>query len=123
VAGTGGNIGGQSSSSTNQNDAARKEEEEEDEEAGEVEGIDFRFWLDTISIWVHVNGIRKFSMKKFLEKFLYETLALGFTLSSSVILWVTLSGFTRNVAIGTTLLAFAAHYYLVMWKQQQESDK
>jgi len=123
VASTSGNIGGQSSSSNNQNDAARKEEEEEEEEAGEIEGADLRSWLDTISIWVYVNGIRKFSMKKFLAKFLYETLALGFTLSSSIILWVTLSGFTRNVAIAATLLAFAAHYYLVMWKQQQEGDE
>ena len=125
VAATSGNIGGQSSSSANQNDVARKEEEEEEEEeeAGEVEGADLRPWLDTISIWIYVNGIRKFSMKKFLQKFWYETLALGFTLSSSIVLWVTLSGFTRNVAIVATLLAFAAHYYLVMWKQQNGSDE
>lgn len=109
-----GNIGGRSSDSS-QNNVARKEEEEE--EAGEIESPDLRDWLDTISIWVYVNGIRKFSMKKFLTKFWYETLALGFTMSSSIVLWVTLSGYTRNVAVIATLLAFAAHYYLVMWKK------
>lgn len=109
-----GNIGSRSSDSS-KNNVARREEEEE--EAGEIESPDLRDWLDTISIWVYVNGIRKFSMKKFLTKFWYETLALGFTMSSSIVLWVTLSGFTRNVAVIATLLAFAAHYYLVMWKK------
>jgi hypothetical protein len=119
AASSSGKIGGQTSVSSER--YARKPEEEE--EAGEVESPDLRYWLDTISIWVYVNGIRKLSMKKFLTKFWYETLALGFTLSSSIILWVTLSGSTRTIAIIATLLAFAAHFYLVMWKQQNEEDK
>ena len=115
-----GNMGRQSSGSTGENGYARKPEEEE--EGGEIESPDLRYWLDTVSIWAYVNGIRKFSMKKFLTKFWYETLALGFTLSSSIILWVTLSGFTQKIAIVATLLAFAAHFYLVMWKQQNEDN-
>jgi hypothetical protein len=124
AASSSGNIGGSSSSNSspksnsNPNDVARREEEEE-EEAGEIEGTDLREWLDTISMWVYVNGIRKFSMKQLLKKFGYETAGIGFTISSTVILWVTLSGFTRTVAIIASLLAFAAHYYIVMLKKDE----
>jgi hypothetical protein len=118
VASSSGNIGGSSSSNSNPNDAARREDEEE-EEAGEIEGTDLREWLDTISMWIYVNGIRKFSMKQFLKKFAYETVGIGFTISSTVILWVTLSGFTRTVAIVASLAAFAAHYYVVMLKKDE----
>jgi hypothetical protein len=38
------------------------------------------------------------------------------------VLWVTLSGSTRNIAVIASLLAFAAHYYLVMWKKQDGDE-
>jgi hypothetical protein len=111
-----GNIGERSSTNPNPNDAARREEEEE--EGGEIEGTDLREWLDTIPMWIYVNGIRKFNMKQFLKKFGYETAGIGFTIASTVILWVTLSGFTRNVAIVASVSALLAHYYVVMLKKE-----
>lgn len=50
----------------------------------------------------------------FFKKFAKETAALSFTLASSVIVFVTLSGTTQTIALAATITALAVHYTKVM---------
>jgi hypothetical protein len=56
----------------------------------------------------------------FIKKFLKETAALSFTFAGSAIMFVTLSGDTRRIAIIATAAAVAVHYIYVMLENNEE---
>jgi hypothetical protein len=63
---------------------------------------------------------RKFSPIGFIKKFADETAALAFTLAGSTIVFVTLSGQTRKIAIIATGVALLVHYIRVMAKNDMD---
>ena len=118
-----GGSGGSSGSPSDANKAARREEEQEDEEAGGLEGPEDREKnLNTKnSIYKYKeNGQKEFSIMGFIKKFLKETAALSFTFAGSAIMFVTLSGDTRRIAIIATAAAVAVHYIYVMLENDEE---
>lgn len=118
-----GGSGGSSGSPSDANKAARREEEQEDEEAGGLEGPEDREKnLNTRnSIYNYKeNGQKEFSIMGFIKKFLKETAALSFTFAGSAIMFVTLSGDTRRIAIIATAAAVAVHYIYVMLENDEE---
>lgn len=56
----------------------------------------------------------------FFKKFAKETAALSFTLASSAIVFVTLSGTTQTVALVATAIALAVHYTKVMLENDMD---
>lgn len=105
------------------NAAARKEDEEEQEEAGGLEGPEEQEKnLHTRnSIYKYQeNGMKKFSVWGFIKKFVSETAALSFTLAGSAIMFYTLSGDTRKVAIIATVSALVVHYVKVMLENDSD---
>jgi hypothetical protein len=120
---SGGNSGGSGGSPSDANKAARREEEQEDEEAGGLEGPEDREKnLNTRnSIYTYKeNGQKEFSIMGFIKKFLKETAALSFTLAGSAIMFVTLSGDTRRIAMIATAAALTVHYIYVMLENDEE---
>lgn len=118
-----GGSGGSSGSPSDANKAARREEEQENEEAGGLEGPEDREKnLNTKnSIYKYKeNGQKEFSIMGFIKKFLKETAALSFTFAGSAIMFVTLSGDTRRIAIIATAAAVAVHYIYVMLENDEE---
>lgn len=63
---------------------------------------------------------RKMNWPGFFKKFADETAALSFTLASSVIVFVTLSGKTQTIALIATASALAVHYTRVMLKNDMD---
>ena len=63
---------------------------------------------------------RKMNWPGFFKKFANETAALSFTLASSVIVFVTLSGKTQTIALIATLAALAVHYTTVMLENDMD---
>lgn len=63
--------------------------------------------------------MRKFSIWNFIKKFSRETAALAFTISSTVIVFATLSGDTRKITLIATSAAFLVHYISVMIKNDE----
>jgi hypothetical protein len=63
---------------------------------------------------------RKFSPVGFAKKFANETAALSFTLAGSVVVFITLSGDTRRMAMIATGVALFVHYVHVMLKNDME---
>lgn len=63
---------------------------------------------------------RKFSPIGFIKKFADETAALAFTLAGSTVVFVTLSGQTRKIAIIATGAALLVHYIRVMAKNDMD---
>lgn len=122
-AGGGQPSGGSNGSPSDANKAARREEEQEDEEAGGLEGPEDREKnLNTRnSIYKYKeNGQKEFTMLGFIKKFLKETAALSFTLAGSAIMFVTLSGDTRRIAMIATAAALTVHYVYVMLENDEE---
>lgn len=121
---SGGNgSGGSGGSPSDSNKAARKENEQEDEEAGGLEGPEDREKnLNTRnSIYRYSeDGLKEFSVMGFIKKFLKETAALSFTFAGSAIMFVTLSGDTRRIAIIATAAAVFVHYVHVMLENDEE---
>jgi hypothetical protein len=124
--GGGGSSGSSPSSGTN--DAARREEElEEEEEAGGIEGPegdDEDIYLTRNSIFSYYmqGGIEMKKMNWFgLGKKVWETTAgLAFTLAGSFVMFVTLSGETRKMAIIATAVALGVHYVHEILKNDEE---
>jgi hypothetical protein len=118
--------GGNSSgpSAAEQNTAARREDEEsEDEEAGGLEGPDDRDTRNYTKNSIYnygENGVKKFSILGFIKKFAKETAGLAFTLAGSAIMFVTLSGDTRRIAVIATVAALAVHYAHVMLSNDED---
>jgi zinc transporter ZupT len=52
--------------------------------------------------------------KNFTKKFVYGVMGSGFTLAGAVVMYFTLSGFTQQVALWGTSIAFACAMYLHM---------
>ena len=102
-----------STSTPKQDMAARKPEDEEAEEGGAIEG-EGPDWIKRISIYKYENGVRVMDWKNFTKKFVYGVMASGFTLAGAVVMYFTLSGFTQQVALWGTSIAFACAMYLHM---------
>jgi hypothetical protein len=100
-----------SPSGPRQDVAVRKEEEQEEGGAIEGEGPD---WIKRISIYKYEDGERVMDWKNFTKKFVYGVMASGFTLAGAVVMYFTLSGFTQQVALWGTSIAFACAMYLHM---------
>lgn len=102
-----------------------KNEEEGEEPAGELAGLEdeddeeytrnsiYNYYLEG-AIWK-----RKLNWLGLLKKFANETAALSFTLAGSVIVFVTLSGETRTIALIATVAALAVHYVHVLLKNDE----
>jgi hypothetical protein len=102
-----------------------KNEEEGEEPAGELAGLEdeddeeytrnsiYKYYLKG-EIWE-----RKLSWLGLFKKFISETAALSFTIAGSVIVYVTLSGETRTIALVATLAALAVHYVHVLLKNDE----
>ena len=115
--------GGSGGSPSDSNKAARREDEQEDEEAGGLEGPEDREKNTNTrnSIFTYgENNMKKFNIKGFIVKFMKETAALSFTFAGSAIMFVTLSGDTRRIAIIATVAAVAVHYIHVMLENDSE---
>jgi len=116
---SGGSGGGLNSPKpSDSNSAFKKEEEgeEEDEEAPEIEGPngdDESYTTNSIYKYTE-DGMKKFSIWNFIKKFSKETAALAFTISSTIIVFATLSGDTRKITLIATSVAFLVHYISVM---------
>jgi hypothetical protein len=74
------------------------------------------------SIFKYKEGTmeRKFSPWGFIKKFAKETAALSFTLAGSVVVFITLSGDTRKIAIIATGVALAVHYTHQMLQNDED---
>lgn len=112
LAGAAGGLPTSSSSTSKQGMAARKPEEGE-EEGGAIEG-EGPDWIKRISIYKYEDGERVMDWKNFTKKFVYGVMASGFTLAGAVVMYFTLSGFTQQVALWGTSIAFACAMYLHM---------
>lgn len=102
-----------SSPSAPKQDVVARKEEEESEEGGAIEG-EGPDWIKRISIYKYENGVRVMDWKNFTKKFVYGVMASGFTLAGAVVMYFTLSGFTQQVALWGTSIAFACAMYLHM---------
>ena len=111
------------------NDAARKEEEleEEEEEAGGIEGPeddeeDIYLTRNSIFNYYTQGGIEMKKLNWFgLGKKVWEiTAGLAFTLAGSFVMFVTLSGETRKMAIIATGVALGVHYIHEVLKNDEE---
>jgi hypothetical protein len=102
-----------SSTSTPKQDMAARKPEEEEEEGGAIEG-EGPEWIKRISIYKYENGVRVMDWKNFTKKFIYGVMGSGFTLAGAVVMYFTLSGFTQQVALWGTSIAFACAMYLHM---------
>jgi hypothetical protein len=108
-----------STSTPKQDMAARKPEDEEAEEGGAIEG-EGPDWIKRISIYKYEDGERVMDWKNFTKKFIYGVMASGFTLAGAVVMYFTLSGFTQQVALWGTSIAFACAMYLHMKEPDSE---
>jgi hypothetical protein len=104
-------------SPSNPNDAARKEEEEEP--SGEIAG-DGTEWIRNISIFKWNNGVRILDWSQFMKKFTYGVLNLGFTISGSLVVYLTLSGNIQRIAGISSIIALMGALYLHMKEPESE---
>jgi hypothetical protein len=102
-----------SSPSGPRQDVAARREDEEAEEGGAIEG-EGPEWIKRISIYKYENGVKVMDWKNFTRKFVYGVMASGFTLAGATVMYFTLSGFTQQIALWGTVLAFTASMYLHM---------
>lgn len=118
------------SSSNNQIQPPRAEtvarrEEGEDEAAGELTELehedDERFTRNSIFNYYTIGGVemKKFDIWGFLKKLWDITGALAFTLAGSVIVFITLSGETRKMAMIATAAALIVHYIYTILKNDE----
>ena len=104
--------------------AFKKDDEasEDEEEAPEIEGPEGddgdNYTKNSIYKYTE-DGMKKFNLWNFVKKFSRETASLAFTISSTVIVFATLSGDTRKITLIATTCAFAVHYIYVMIKNDE----
>ena len=107
----------------NDNNVARKQEEEEasGEIAGPEDDDDEKFTRNSIFKYYIKEGIemRRFNPLGFLSKLWDITAGLAFTLAGSVVVFITLSGQTRKVAIIATAIALLVHYIYTILKNDE----
>lgn len=105
--------------------SAYRKEEEGDEAAGELAGLehkdDERFTRNSIFNYYTIGGVemKKFDIWGFLKKLWDITGALAFTIAGSVIVFITLSGETRKVAMIATAIALVVHYIYTILKNDE----
>ena len=124
---SGGSSGGSQPSGGSSDAVRRKEEpEEESEEAGGIEGPeddeeDIYLTRNSIFNYYTAGGIEMKKMNWFgLGKKVWETTAgLAFTLAGSFVMFVTLSGETRKMAIIATVAALGVHYIYEVLKNDE----
>jgi len=114
VGGSGGGSGGSSGgggSPSSGNNATRKPEEEEMN--GEIAG-DGVEWIKRLSVFRYNNGVRILDWGLFVKKFIYGFINLGFTISGSLVVYLTLSGDIQTIAGVSSVLALVGALYLHM---------
>lgn len=119
---SGGGSNGPSGSGKDSQFKKDEDEEDEDEEAPEIEGPeggDEEVFTRNSIFKYKEDGMRKFSIWNFIKKFSRETAALAFTISSTIIVFATLSGETRKITLIATSCAFLIHYLSVMIKNDE----
>ena len=110
--GTGSGPGGSGGPSPAGGDvAARKNEEEE--MSGEIawDGLE---WIKNMSIFRYNSGVRVLDWGMAMKKFSYGLINLGFTISGSLIVYLTLSGSIQKIAGISSALALVGALYLHM---------
>ena len=107
----GGAPSGGSGSPSDQNVAARKEEEEEPNGELAWDGVE---WIKQLSIFRYNNGVKILDWGLFMKKFVYGLFNLGFTISGSLVVYLTLSGDIQTIAGISSVLALVAAMYLHM---------
>lgn len=107
----GGAPSGGSGSPSGQNTSTRKPEEEEMN--GEIAG-DGVEWIKQISIFRYNNGVKILDWGLFVKKFIYGFLNLGFTISGSLVVYLTLSGDIQTIAGVSSVIALIGAMYLHM---------
>ncbi len=122
--GSGGGSGGGPGDGGNRNGRKENENPDGEEEDAEIEGPedqeDNNFTRNSIFKYEEETMKRRFSPWGFIKKFSRETSALAFTISSSVVVFATLSGETRKITIIATGCAFAVHYIHAMIKNDED---
>ena len=110
---------------TSGSNSAYRKEEEVDEAAGELAELDHeddeRFTRNSIFNYYTIGGVemKKFDIWGFLKKLWDITGALAFTIAGSVIVFITLSGETRRVAMIATAIALVVHYIYTILKNDE----
>lgn len=114
-----------SQAQTSGSNSAYRKEEEADEAAGELAELDHeddeRFTRNSIFNYYTIGGVemKKFDIWGFLKKLWDITGALAFTLAGSVIVFITLSGETRKMAMIATAAALIVHYIYTILKNDE----
>jgi hypothetical protein len=114
VGGSGGGSGGSSGgggSPSSGNNATRKPEEEEMN--GEIAG-DGVEWIKQLSIFRYNNGVKILDWGLFMKKFTFGLMNLGFTISGSLVVYLTLSGGIQRIAGISSVIALFSAMYLHM---------
>lgn len=107
----GGAPSGGSGSPSDQNVATRKEDEEEPNGELAWDGVE---WIKQLSIFRYNNGVKILDWGLFVKKFVYGLFNLGFTISGSLVVYLTLSGGIQRIAGISSILALVAAMYLHM---------
>jgi hypothetical protein len=91
--------------------AARRNEEEEMN--GEIawDGVE---WIKSMSIFRYNSGVRVLDWGMAVKKFSYGLINLGFTISGSLVVYLTLSGNIQKIAGISSVLALVGALYLHM---------
>jgi hypothetical protein len=119
--GSGGGPGdGGNGNGRKENENPDGEEEEDSEIEGPEDQEDNNFTRNSIFKYEEETMKRRFSPWGFIKKLGRETSALAFTISSSVVVFATLSGETRKITIIATGCAFAVHYIYAMIKNDED---
>jgi hypothetical protein len=109
--GSGGGSGGSGGSPSSGNNVARKPEEEEMN--GEIAG-DGVEWIKQLSIFRYNNGVKILDWGLFMKKLFFGFINLGFTISGSLVVYLTLSGDIQTIAGVSSVLALIGALYLHM---------
>lgn len=103
--------GGSGSPSGQNNNVARKPEEEEMNGELAWDGVE---WINQLSIFRYNNGVKILDWGLFMKKFTFGVLNLGFTISGSLVVYLTLSGTIQRIAGISSILALMGAMYLHM---------
>jgi hypothetical protein len=110
--GTGSGPGGSSGPSPAGGDVVARRNEEE-EMSGEIawDGLE---WIKNMSIFRYNSGVRVLDWGMAMKKFSYGLINLGFTISGSLVVYLTLSGSIQKIAGISSALALVGALYLHM---------
>ena len=103
--------GGSGSPSGQNNNVARKPEEEEMNGELAWDGVE---WIKQLSIFRYNNGVKILDWGLFMKKFTFGLMNLGFTISGSLVVYLTLSGGIQRIAGISSVIALFSAMYLHM---------